>query len=173
MQSLNSFANHVSGLTTQTVEARTHRFHSRTFGVTLWHASTNPSKFLICNPSLLSARRGYPHSARAASVNDGKTPFSLKLQNIGVSNQFSSQRINNFNHIIAQDKFRSKPEDINQSHENGAKRQFVNLLARTLSHPEAISAKKSDQNNGSTRPSEVASGSKGFIHHPSIAGERK
>ena len=173
MQSLYSFANHVGSLSTHAVETRTHRFHSHIIGAAHRYASTKPSKFLICNPALLSARRRYPHSAFAASVNDRKTPFSIKFQNIGVGNQFSSQRVNNLNHIIAQDKFWSKPADINQSKENCAERQFVNHLASTLSNPETINSKESDQDNGSTRPSKIAAGSKGFIHHPSIAGERK
>lgn len=173
MQSLYSFANHVGSLSTQTVETRTHRFHSHIIGAAHRYASAKPSKFLICNPALLSARRRYPHFALAASVNDRKTPFGFKIQNIGVRNQNSSQRVNNLNHIITQDKFWSKPDDVNQSNKKGAKRQFVNHLASTLSYPEAINSKESDQDNGSTRPSEVAAGSKGFIHHPSIAGERK
>ena len=173
MQSLNSFANHVCGLTTQTVEARTHRFHSRTFGITQRNVTAKPSKLLICNPALLSASGGYPHSALAASVNDRKTPLGFKIQNIGVRNQFGSQRINNLNHVTAQHKFWSQPEDVNHSNESGAQRQFENRLTGALRYPETICSKKSDQNNGRTSPSEVTAGSKGFIHHPSIAGERK
>jgi len=173
MQSLYSFANHVGSLSTQTIETRTHRFHSHIIGAAHRYVSAKPSKFLICNPALLSARRRYPHFALAASVNDRKTPFSFKIQNIGVRNQFSSQRINNLNHIIAQDKFWSKPDDVNQNQEKSAERQFVNHLAGTLSYPKTINSKERDQDNGSTRPSEVAAGSEGFIHHTSIAGERK
>ena len=173
MQSLNSFANHVGGLTTQTVEARTHRFHSRTSGIGKRNTSAKPSKFLICDPALLSARRGYPHSALTASVNDRKTPFGFKIQYIGIRNQFGSKRINNFNYITSQNKFWSQPEDVNQSNEGSTKPQFESRLTGAFRYPEAVYAKKSDQNNGSTSPSEVTAGSKGFIHHPSIAGERK
>ena len=173
MQSLNSFANHVGGLTTQTVEARTHRFHSRTLGISEWNIPTKPSELFISDPALLSARRSHPHSALTASVNNRKTPFGFKIQNIGVRNQFGSQRINNFNYITSQHKFWSQPEDVNKSNESGAKRQFRNRLTGAFRYPEAIYTKKSDQKNGSTSPSEVTAGSKGFIHHPSIAGERK
>jgi hypothetical protein len=173
MQPLNSFANHVGGLTTQTVEARTHRFHSRTFGIGQWNASAKPAKFLLCYPTLLSASGGHPHSALTASVNDRKTPLRFKIQNVGVRNQFSSQRINNLNHVIAQDKFWSQPEDVNHSNESRAQRQFENRLAGALRYPETICAKESDQDNGSSRPSKVTSRSKGFIHHLSIAGEGK
>ena len=173
MQTLNSFANHVSGLTTQTVEARTHRFHSRIFGIGQWNAPAKPAKFLICNPALLSASGGYPHSALTASVNDRKTPLRFKIQNVGVRNQFGSQRINYLNHVTAQHKFWSQPEDINQSYESSAKSQFENGLTGALTYPETICAKENNQDNGSARPSKVTARSKGFIHHPSIAGERK
>ena len=173
MQSLNSFANHVGGLSTQTVEARTHRFHSRTFGIAQWNVTAKPSKLLICDPALLSASGGYPHSALTASVNDRKTPLRFKIQNIGVRNQFGSQRINNLNHVSSQNKFWSQPEYINQSNQSRTKRQFENLLVGALRYPETICAKESDQDNGSARPSKVTARSKGFIHHPSIAGERK
>ena len=173
MQSLNSFANHVGGLTTQTVEARTHRFHSRTFGIAQWNVTAKPSKLLICDPALLSASGGYPHSALTASVNDRKTPLRFKIQNVGVRNRFGSQRINNLNHVIAQHKFWSQPEDVNHSNQSRAQRQFENGLAGALRYPETICAKESDQDNGSSRPSKVTARPKGFIHHPSIAGERK
>ena len=173
MQSLNSFANHVGGLSTQTVEARTHRFHSRTFGIAQWNVTAKPSKLLICDPALLSASGGYPHSALTASVNDRKTPLRFKIQNVGVRNQFGCQRINNLNHVIAQHKFWSQPEYINQSNQSRAQRQLENGLAGALRYPETICAKESDQDNGSARPSKVTARSKGFIHHPSIAGERK
>ena len=173
MQSLNSFANHVGGLSTQTVEARTHRFHSRTFGIAQWNVTAKPSKLLICDPALLSASGGYPHSALTASVNDRKTPLRFKIQNVGVRNRFGSQRINNLNHVIAQHKFWSQPEDVNHSNQSRAQRQFENGLAGALRYPETICAKESDQDNGSTRPCKVTARSKGFIHHPSIAGERK
>ena len=173
MQALNSFANHVGSLTTQAVKARTHRFHSRTLGISEWNAPTKPSEFFISDPALLSARRGHPHSAFTASVNNRKTPFGFKIQNIGIRNQFGSQRINNFNYINSQNKFWSQPEDVNQSNEGSTKPQFESRLTGAFRYPEAVYAKKSDQNNGSTSPSEVTAGSKGFIHHPSIAGERK
>ena len=173
MQSLYSFANHVGSLSTQTVETRTHRFPSPILGAAHRYASAKPSKFLICNPALLSARRRYPHFALAASVNDRKTPFGFKIQNIGVRNQFGSQWINYLNHVTAQHKFWSQPEDINQSNESSAKSQFENGLSGALTYPETICAKENDQDNGSARPSKVTARSKGFIHHPSIAGERK
>ena len=173
MQALHSFANHVGSLTTQAVEARTHRFHSRTLGIAERNTSAKPSEFFISDPALLSARRGHPHSTFTASVNNRKTPFGFKIQNVGVRNQFGSQRINDFDYITAQHKFWSQPEDVNKSNKNGAKRQFENRLTGAFSYPEAIYAKKNYQNNGSTSPSEVAAGSKGFIHQPSIAGEGK
>ena len=173
MQSLHSFANHVCGLTTQTVEAGTHRFHSGGFGATHRHTSAKPSKFLIGYPALLSARRGYPNSAFAANVNDRKTPFGFKIQNIGIRNQFGSKRINNFNHIIAQNKFWSQPEDVDKNTKNCAQHEISNDLNIVTNNPQGVCGKEGNQKIRSARPSEITAGSKGFIHHPSIAGDRK
>lgn len=173
MQSLQSFANHVGRLATYAVEASTHRFHSRTFGIAERNTSANPSKFFISNPPLLSSRRSYPHSALAAGMNNRKSPLGIKFQNIAIRNRFGSQRIDDLNHVVAQYEFWSHPERINQSGEKKANRQFEYSLARVHINPEAVNSKKSDQRKSSARPSKVASRSKGFIHHPSIAGERK
>lgn len=173
MRSLNSFANHVGSLTTQTVEARTHRFHSHTFGIGQWNAPTKPAKFLICNPALLSTRRGYPHSAFAPSVNDRKTPFGFEFQNIGIRNQFGFQRINNFNLVDSQNKFGFNPKNVNKNAENRAQHEVAQDLNIVADNPKAIRCKEGNQYIRSARPSKVTARSKGFIHHPSIAGERK
>ena len=173
MRSLNSFTNHVSGLSTKAIEASAHRFHSITPRVAARYIPADPSKFFLSNPSLLSARRGYPNSALTASMNNRKTPFGFKIQNIGVRNQFGSQRINNFDYITAQHKFWSQPEDVNKKTENGAQHQVAHNLYIVVDNPQAIRCEEGNQYIRSTSPSEVASGSKGFIHHPSIAGEGK
>ncbi len=173
MQSLQSFANHVGSLTTYAVEAGTHRFHTRTFGIAERNTSAYPTKFFISNPSLLTSRWSYPHSALAAGVNNRKSPLGIQFQNIAVRNRFGSQRINDLNHVVAQYEFWSHPERINQGGEKKANRQFEDSLARALINPEAVNSKESDQDKSSTCPSKIASRSKCFIHHPSIAGERK
>ena len=173
MQTLNSFANHVGGLTTQTVETRAHRFHSRIFGIGQWNVPAKPAKFLICNPALLSASGGYPNSALTASVDDRKTPLRFKIQNIGVRNQFGSQWINNLNHVTAQYKFWSQPKDINKNAENCADKQVTDDLKIVFNDPETVDGEKSNQYIRSSRPSKVATRPKGFIHHLIIAGEGK
>ena len=173
MRSLNSFTNHVGGLTADAVEARTHRFRSRISGITKWNTSTKPTEFLFRNPALLSARRGYPHSARAASMNDCKAPFGFQLQNIAVGNQLGPKRIYNFNRVNSQNKFGFYPKDIYKSAENGAQQQVPHDLNTVGNNPQAVRGEECNQYVRSPRPSEVASRSKGFIHHPSIAGERK
>ena len=173
MRSLNSLVNHVGSLSTQTVEAGTHRFHSNDFGFTGWHTSTQPAKFLFGNPALLSARRGYPNSAFAASVNDRKTPFGFEFQNIGVRNQFGSKRINNFNLVDSQDKLGFNPKNVNENAKNCAQHEFSNDLNIVTNNPQGVRGEESYQYIRSTRPSEITAGPKGFIHHPSIAGDRK
>ena len=173
MRSLNSFANHVSRLTADTVEARAHRFRSRTSGITEWNAPAKPTEFLFRNPALLSTRRGYPHPARAASMYDRKAPFGFQLQNIAVGNQLSSKRIYNFNRVDSQKEFGLNPKNVNNDTENGAQHQVAHNLYIVVDNPQAVRGEEGNQYIRSTSPSEVASGSKGFIHHPSIAGERK
>ena len=173
MRSLNSLANHVGSLSTQAVEACAHRFHSNDLGFTGWHTSAQPAKFLFRYPSLFSARRGYPHSTFAASVNNGQAPFGFKFQNIGIRNHFGSQRINNFNLVDSQNKLGFNPNDKNKNAENGAQREISNDLNIVADNPKAIRCKERNQHVRSARPCEVTAGPKGFIHHPSIAGERK
>jgi len=173
VRSLNSFTNHVGGLTADAVEARTHRFRSRISGITKWNTSTKPTEFLFRNPALLSSRRSYPHSARAASMNDCKAPFGFQLQNIAVGNQLSSKWIYNFNRVNSQNKFGFNPKDVDKKTEDGAQHEVAQNLCIVVDNPQAIRGKEGDQYIRSTGPSEVTAGSKGFIHHPSIAGERK
>ena len=173
MQTLNSFANHVGGLTTQAVHARTHRFGSCNFGVTCWHVSAKVSKFLFSYPSLFSTRRGYPNSAFTASVNNSKAPLGFQIENVAVGNQLGSQGINNFNHIGSKNKFGFNPEDVNKSTEKKAQHQVAHDLNVVTSNPQAVRSEERDQYISSGRPSEVTAGSKGFIHNLSIAGERK
>ena len=173
MRSLNSFTNHVGGLTADAVEARTHRFRSRISGITKWNTSTKPTEFLFRNPALLSSRRSYPHSARAASMNDCKAPFGFQLQNIAVGNQLSSKWIYNFNRVNSQNKFGFNPKDVDKKTEDGAQHEVAQNLCIVVDNPQAVRGEECNQYVRSPRPSEVASRSKGFIHHPSIAGERK
>ena len=173
MQSLNSFANHVGSLTTQTVEARTHRFGSRAFGITYGHVSAKVSKFLFSNPSLLSTGRGYPHSAFATSVNNSQAPFGFQVKNVAIGNHFSSKRINDFNHIDSQNEFGFNPKNVNKRTENDTQQQVAHALNAATSNPQAVGGKECNQYISSRRPSEVTAGPKGFIHNLSIAGERK
>ena len=173
MQALNSFADHVGGLSTQTIEARTHRFHSRIVGRSSRRVSADPTKFLFSYPSLFSARRGYPHSTFAASVNNGQAPLGFQVQNIGVRNQFSSQWINNFNLVDSQNKLGFNPKNVNKNAEAKTNNQISNDLQVVFNYPETVNSKERNQHVRSARPCEVTAGPKGFIHHPSIAGERK
>ena len=173
MQTLNSFANHVGGLTTQTVEARTHRFHSRILGIGQWNAPAKPAKFLICNPALLSAGRGYPNSARTTSVNDSQTPLGFQFKHIAVGNQLSSKWINDFDYIVSQNEFGFNPKKVNNNAENEAERQITGYLKIVAHNPKTVHGKKDNKQVSSTGPSKVAFGSKSFIHVLSIAGETK
>ena len=173
MQALYSFANHVGGLSAQTVEARAHRFHSRVIGKSSRSVSADPSKFLFRYPFLLSARRGNPHPAFSARVNDGQAPLRIQIQYVSVGNKLSLDRINNFNPIRSQDEFGFNPKNVNQGAKNYANNQISNNLQVVFNYPETVNGEKNNQKVRSACPSKVAAGPKGLIHHPSIAGERK
>ena len=173
MQTFDSFANHVGSLATQTVKARTHRFNTLALVFTRSEVSPNPAKFLFSDPSLLSAGRGYPHSAMAASVNNSQAPLSFQINNIAVRNQLSSKGIYNFNHISSQYEFGFNPNKINQNAQNCTDKQVTDDFKIVFNNPETVNGKKSNQYIRSSRPSKVASRSKGFIHHLIIAGEGK
>ncbi len=173
MRSLNSFANHVGSLSTQTVETRAHRSHSLIFGCTGGSVSANPTKLLLSNPALLSTGRGYPNSARATSVNDSQAPLSFQLKHIAVGNQLSSKWINDFDYIVSQNKFGFNPKKVNNNAENEAERQITGNLKIVAHNPKTVHGKKDNKQVSSTGPSKVAFRSKSFIHVLSIAGETK
>ena len=172
MRSLNSFADHVSRLSTHAVEARTYGFHSLTFRPTGWQASPNPTKFLFSNPSLLSAGRSYPNFAGAASVNDRQAPLGFQVKHIAVGDELGSKGIYNFNRISSQDKFGFNPKTVNKKAENCADDQVADDFKIVLDYPQTIDGEKCNQNIRSNRPSKVALGSKRFAHHLIITGER-
>ena len=172
MRSLYSFANHVSGLSAQTVETRTHRFHSFADRSTCRSVPTNPAKFLFSNPSLLSARWRYPDSARSASVNDSQAPLSFQVKHVAVGNQLGSKWIHDLDYIVSQNEFGFNPKNVNNNAKNEAENQFADDLKIVVNNPETVYGKKENQQISGTSPNKVASRSKGFIHHPSIAGER-
>jgi hypothetical protein len=173
MRSLNSFANHVSSLSAQTVQTRAHRFHSLAFKSSGRSVSANPAKFLFSNPALLSARWSYPNSAPALSVNDCQAPLSIQINHVAVGNQDSSKWIDDFDYIISQNEFGFYPKNVNGNAKNEAENQVAGDLKIVANNPECVHSKKGYQQISSTGPNKVASRSKGFIHHPSIAGERK
>lgn len=172
MRSLYSFANHVGSLSAQTVETCTHRFHSITCRSTGRSVPANPAKFLFSNPALLSARRRYPDSARSASVNDSQAPLSFQVKHVAVGNQLGSKWIHDLDYIVSQNEFGFNPKNVNNNAENEAENQFADDLKIVINNPETVHGKKENQQISGTSPNKVASRSKGFIHHPSIAGER-
>ncbi len=173
MTSLHAFADYVGGLSTKAVKARTHGFHSVVFGSTTSGVSTNPSKFLLRYPSLLSTRRSNPNSRFSAGVNNGQAPLSLQVNYVTVGNGLSSKWINHLDHVGTKYKLGLDPENVDHGAEKDAGNQIANDLKIIFNDPESVDREKHDQYVGSSRPSKVTSRSKGFIHHLSIAGEGK
>jgi hypothetical protein len=106
-------------------------------------------------------------------MNYAKAPLSFQIQNISVGNQFSAEWINDFNNVSFQPEFGLNPEKVNKHAENYTNRQVARDLNVTVDNPDTVNREEGNQQIRSTGPSEVTAGSKGFIHHPSIAGERK
>ena len=173
MRSLHSFANYVCGLSAHTVEAGTHRFHFRSFGIAGKHITADPAKFFIGYPSLLAGRRSNPNFRFSTGVNYGKAPFGFQVKNIAVGNQISAKRINNFNIVGFQNQLGLNPKKVDKQNENCTESKVADDLNIAVDNPYAIDSEERNQEIGSCRPRKVASGPKGFIHRPSIAGEGK
>ena len=173
MGPLYSLPDHVCGLATQAVKTRAHILFSSVISFGGSKTTGVPAKFFVSYPSLLTSGGSNPHSGSSTGMKNRKAPFGFQIQNVGVRNQFRSQRINNLNLVIAQDKFWFNPNQICKEHQKSTEQQFGKCLAHVGVHREAVNGKKNNQHKGRTCPGEIASGSKGFIHRPSIAGERK
>jgi hypothetical protein len=106
-------------------------------------------------------------------VNNGQAPLRFKIQYISIRNTYRSNRINDLNGVGSQYKLGFNPKDVDQSAKKDANNQISNYLQVIFDYPETVNSKESNQYVRSASPSKVAAGSKGFIHHPSIAGERK
>ena len=173
MISFDSLSNKEGGLSTHAVEASAHRFGTSATGLAKRKSSSIPSKFFLGYPSLLTSSGCNPNSGFAARVNYRKAPFSFQVQNIIVGNQHRSKRIYDLDKVSLQNKLWSNPKNVYEKSKNRTDHQVTNNLDIVANHPETINYEKRNQNVGSNRPSKVTSRSEGFIHHPSIAGERK
>jgi hypothetical protein len=106
-------------------------------------------------------------------VNDRQAPLSIQLKHVTVGNQFSSKGIDDFDHIISQNEFWFNPKNVNKAAKKYAENEVAENLKIVAHNPQTVNAEKRNQYVRSSRPSKVASRSKGFIHQLSIAGEGK
>ena len=173
MHPFNSLFNHVSSLTANAVQTLTHGFHTEFSGFRDRKTTSVPAKFFLGNPSLLTAGGGYPNLGFTFSVNDRKNPLSFKTDDFAVRDQFGAQRVNHFDMFATQNKFRSNPDQVRERSQENADANVSNYLRGISAYPDAIRSKKSDQTKSAEGPSKISSGSKSFVHLPSIAGERK
>ena len=90
-----------------------------------------------------------------------------------VWNQLSSERIDNFDHFVSENKFGSNPYNVGNSAQNDTNYQFEDILDGVGNNKDAVSGKKNNQSKRRTGPYEITSGSKGFIHMPIITGKTK
>ncbi len=173
MNSLNSLLDHVSSLPARTVQTGAHRLHLGFSRLGKRDVATEPTKFLIGNPSLFSSRGSNPYLGLASAMSDRQRPLGIELNYIGVRNNDSTQGIYNFDVIISQNHFGFNPDQVSSSYQNQADQKFENVLFKACSYNHTVRSKEKDQYKRHTRPEKVAAGSKGFIHFTSIAGETK
>ena len=173
MSSFYPFSNQIGSLAASTIHTFTHRFHSTFARFRERNSVAIPAKFFISNPSLFTTGRRNPNSSFAFSVINSESPLSIKAKYVTVCNQLRFQWINNLHKVIAKNKFWFDPSKVNGSPENETNYYFKKYLRGAGAYPETISGKERNQNKRTTSPSKIASGSEGFIHNLSIAGDGK
>jgi len=173
VNSLNPLANHVSSLTTEAVQASAHRLRTSMTRFGERNAASVPTESSVSNPLSLSARRRDPYFGFAAAMDNRKSPLGVEFQDVAVRNQLRFQWIYNFNNIVSKHQFRSYPNDVSSSPKNETKNYLDKSLPSACHDHKTICCKESNQYQRSARPREVASGTKSFIHTPSIAGDSK
>lgn len=173
MKSLNTFSDQVGSLPTETVKALAHSFGLDLLRCRERNIASVPTIALVRNPSSFTTSGSDPDTGLTSSVDYGQRPFGLQFLDIAVRDLDSAQRIDNFDRIVFENHLWLDPEEIDQSAENHCDEQFRDGLASILQDKERIRGEERDQNEGNTSQNEVASGSEGFIHLLSIAGERR
>lgn len=170
MKSLNPLANEIGRLPTHAVEARTHGFGVAVRGVGQRNTAPEPTESVVRDPLSLAAGRSNPNNRAATVVDDCQGPFRFKVQNISVRNPFSSERIDDNDHFVAENKFRSDPQHVHETAKNRAECPLSCDLQPVVSDDETVCREESDENHRRTGPRKIALGSKSFMHVPSIAG---
>lgn len=173
MKSLHSLANQVCSLPAPTDETFAHRFGSAFSRVRQRNATSVPSELFIGNPPSLPADWSDPNSGFTLTVDNPKSPLCFEIEHLTVGNQLSSQRINNFDHFVSENKFGSHPNNVCNTTQNDTKDQFKEILGGVANNKEAVGSKKNYQRKRYTGPYEITFGSKCFIHTPIIAGKTK
>ena len=172
MNPLNSLPNQVGGLSTQAIQALTHRLCLNFPTLRERDVASVPTETLVCDPASLPAGRSYPDARLAASVNDGQRPLSLKLVNVAVGDLHFAQRIDHLDRFLLEDHFGFDPKQIDQQRENHGNEQFQEGLRSVFQDNKSVCGKKSDEHEGNSGENEVASGAESFIHPLSIAGAK-
>jgi len=173
MKSFNSLSNEVSSLSTETIETRTHSFSSGVSRFGKWNSFAIPTVSGIGYPSTLSASRSNPNASLPVAMDDCERPLGLKIKHIAVRNQNLFKRIYHLNNIFSKDELGSNPDYVSNPTQCETNSQLENVLHGIGNDHEAISGEEKNKYERGTRPYKIASGSKGFRHMLSIAGDRK
>ena len=173
MNSLNPLLDHVGSLPTKTMKASAHRLHFNLSGLRKRHLATEPTKFLIGNPSLFSARWSNPYLGLTSAMSDRQRPLGVKFNYIAIRYDNTFQRVYNFDMVSSQNHFWSYPDQVGSYCQNKRDRKVRDVLSGASGDNQTIDHEEQDQNQRHTGPDKVASGAKSFIHFLSIAGETK
>ena len=171
MKTLNSLSNHVSGLSTKTVQTSTHRFRVVMSGFGEGKVASEHSKSFLSNPLSFSTGGSYPHSDFTASVSNSQSPLSIEFGNIFVGNNLGTKRVYNLHQLFSENKFGFDPNGKGNSDQNRTDQQFPSDLKSVVIYSKTVTSKKTYKYDGNTSPHKITSGTKSFIHTPIIAGE--
>ena len=173
MKTLHALSNEVSSLPTHAVEARAHGFRVVATRFGKWNSASESSEPVVGDPSAFPARRSNPHSRAATVVDDGQRPFRFQITDLAVGDEVCSEWINDFNDFIAEDELWFDPQQVGDARQNATHCQLERNLLRVGDDKKTVRRKEQDQEERGSTPDEIALGSKGFAHVPSIAGDTR
>lgn len=173
MKSFYSLSNHVGSLSTKATKAFTHSFRTASARLSEGNSSAVPAECRVGYPSSLSAGRSNPHIRAAAAMNNSESPLSFEIQNFTVGNQLSAKWINNLDILNTKNKFWLNPNGISNKSQEQGENKLKNGLNGVLNRKETVDDKEGKQSKRCASPDEITPGPEGFIHLPSIAGDRR
>ena len=172
MKSFYPLSDHVGSLSTKATKACTHGFRTASASRGEGNTLAIPTKSRVGYPTSLSAGRSNPYSRPASAMNNCESPLSFDIQNFTVWNQLSAKWINNFDTLITEYKFRLNPDGISNTTQKQSESKLEDGLSWVAKGRKTVDHKEEQQSKRCSSPDEITSRPEGFVHLPSIAGDR-